>query len=197
MINTCTCHGAATTPTEILMQEHRVIETVLDAIEHVLARGSIEQSFFEKAVDFFRNFADGCHHAKEEDALFPVLERAGVPREGGPIGCMLAEHELGRRLLKQVADNLGAACRGNGGAERTLRRAAGEYVVMLRQHIAKEDNVLFVMADNALNTDEQQAVASAMVQMEQHGDDPEKHERYVRLAKELVSESNSLCLATS
>ena len=60
--------------TEILMDEHRVIERVLDALESAanLATqgGQIRPGFFIDASDFIKGFADGCHHMKEEGVLF-------------------------------------------------------------------------------------------------------------------------------
>ena len=58
-------------PIQQLMEEHRVIEQVLAALE-AAARRELQFPFYEQAVDFIVNFADGCHHAKEEDRLFPM-----------------------------------------------------------------------------------------------------------------------------
>ena len=92
--------------TKILNDEHRVIERVLAVLEK--AAGSLEADqgvqadFFLSAAEFIKGFADGCHHRKEEGVLFPAMEAAGVPRQGGPIGVMLAEHEEGRRLTREM-----------------------------------------------------------------------------------------------
>ena len=97
-------HGDYATATEVLKQEHRVIENVLDALER-LAKAAETSALaeWEKAIDFARNFADKCHHLKEENLLFPALEERGIPREGGPIGMMLAEHEEGRGYVRAMA----------------------------------------------------------------------------------------------
>ncbi len=49
-------------------------------------------------------FADQCHHGKEEDLLFPAMEAAGIPRESGPIGVMLEEHNIGRQYVRGMAE---------------------------------------------------------------------------------------------
>ena len=81
-------------PTDILSQEHRAIESMLDALETQIRQaksgGPFPRLFCDDALDFFRNFADGCHHAKEENLLFPRMRERGVPQYGGPIGVMLA-----------------------------------------------------------------------------------------------------------
>src|SRR3972149_9067192 len=96
--------------TENLQQEHRVIERVLHSLETAakkLEEGkSVSPDTFDKFVDFIRNFADSCHHGKEEENLFPVLEKFGVPKEG-PIGVMLLEHDQGRSFVKGLSEAVG------------------------------------------------------------------------------------------
>ena len=53
-------------------------------------------------------FADKCHHGKEEDVLFPELEKAGIARQGGPIGVMLHEHVSGREFIRRMSEALPA-----------------------------------------------------------------------------------------
>ena len=82
------------TPTAVLRDEHRLILQVIDVLESLLNSGAADGEYDFDALDrctsFFRLFADACHHGKEEDLLFPELEAKGIPREGGPIGVMLA-----------------------------------------------------------------------------------------------------------
>jgi hemerythrin-like domain-containing protein len=100
----CGCGHQADKPTQILSDEHRVIERVLTALEGLIKRpvgGSLDD--WKKAVDFFRTFADQCHHFKEEKVLFPAMEEHGIPSDGGPIGMMLTEHEEGRSYVRGMA----------------------------------------------------------------------------------------------
>ncbi|MHC4063862.1 MAG: hemerythrin domain-containing protein [Planctomycetota bacterium] len=179
------------TPTTVLKDEHRVIERVLDAFERVLPKNPVDKEFIASALDFFRSFADRFHHAKEEDELFPELERAGIPREGGPIGCMLEEHQQGRAYLRAVGENLEAAAEGDATAAQTVRDAGAGYIALLRDHIQKEDNVLFMLADQALGPDQQQALSAAFERAEQKPDNAGKRERYVPLAEDLSRRSQA------
>ena len=65
-------------PTEILSSEHRVIEQVLDCLDQIITgaerTGKLDSAAATDAVDFFRTFADQCHHGKEETHLFTALE---------------------------------------------------------------------------------------------------------------------------
>ena len=145
-------------PADVLSQEHRIIELKLDELERQLRRiragERFPRAFFDEALDFFRNFADGCHHAKEENLLFPRMKERGVPEQGGPIGVMLAEHDQGRGYLKAVRENLQAASQESPEAISAVLNNAGSYIVMLRQHIQKEDNILFRMARMVLEPDD-------------------------------------------
>ena len=145
-------------PTDFLSQEHRAIEARLNMLEHelraVVAGASLNRAFFDEALDFFRNFADGCHHAKEENLLFPLLTERGMPADGGPIAVMLAEHDAGRAYLKAVGENLDAAVEGSEAARAQVCANATAYIELLRHHIYKEDNILFRMAKNLLAPDD-------------------------------------------
>ena len=145
-------------PADVLSQEHRIIERRLDELEQQLysirAGERFPRAFFEEALDFFRHFADGCHHAKEENLLFPRMKERGVPVHGGPIGVMLAEHDQGRGYLRAVRENLDDAEEGLPDALHAVLENAGNYIVMLRQHIQKEDNILFRMAHMVLEPDD-------------------------------------------
>ena len=87
------------TATNTLRDEHKAILKMLDVSEEVARRikngAAVAPETFSGLLEFFRTFADRCHHGKEEDCLFPLLEQKGLPREGGPIGVMLHEHGQG------------------------------------------------------------------------------------------------------
>jgi hemerythrin-like domain-containing protein len=89
--------------TDDLRTDHRAIERMLAILETAAQRIDqgvrVPPDVFRQGVDFVRNFADRCHHAKEEENLFPRMEARGVPRDGGPIGVMLFEHDEGRAYI--------------------------------------------------------------------------------------------------
>ena len=57
-------------------------------------------------IGFLKEFADKCHHGKEEGLLFPAMVAAGIPDKGGPIGVMLAEHTQGRQFIRDMEESL-------------------------------------------------------------------------------------------
>jgi len=178
------------TPIELLMHEHEIVLMVLGAVEReaqqIQDSGQVNAEKAEQMVDFVRNFADRCHHAKEEDLLFVRLQERGMPVQGGPIGVMLAEHIEGRRLVKAVAEALPAAARGDPQAIAAVRTSLLGYTRLLRAHINKEDNVLYPMADRILTPDDQQWLAQQFDRVEAEEMGAGVHDKYHHLAHELA-----------
>ena len=152
---------------ECLKAEHDLIERGLTLLERAVARHAAGQylleGFWEWAPRFFQLFADQCHHAKEEDVFFPVLKQRGIPEQGGPIGVMLHEHVLGRDCVGRMREASQAQPFDAG----TFADAARQYIPLLRQHIFKENNVLFRMAEQVMNEADDADVTSGFSKVEQ------------------------------
>jgi hemerythrin-like domain-containing protein len=181
--------------TEILMQEHRVIERVLAALETAANRAEAQEpirpSFFVDAADFIRNFADGCHHQKEEGVLFKAMEAAGMPSDDGPIAVMLSEHEQGRAFTRAMADAAAKWDAGDDEARRATATAARAYVALLREHILKEDSVLFPMAAHTIPHGKHASVSEDVERVERTEAETGAHRKYRELAATLEAEVGS------
>ena len=175
--------------TDVLKDEHRGVERMLAIVEaagkRLEAGGDVPADLYLSAVDFFRGFTDGCHHAKEEEKLFPTLEQRGILREGGPIGVMLAEHEQGRAYVRAMAEAAGRYSKGDRSAAPLLIQNGRGYVGLLRQHIAKENDILFPMADKILSGAEQAQLLEAFETIERERTGAGEHERYHRMLDDL------------
>ena len=184
-------------PTEILMQEHRVIEQVLDCLETMAQRAEagerVDLESAKQAIDFFRNFADRCHHGKEEDCLFPLLEQKGFSREQGPTGVMLHEHEEGRRHVRGMDQAASAIAAGNSAATADFVFHARAFTQLLREHILKEDHCLFQMTDRALSEQDQSRLLESFAQVEHDDMGPGTHEKYLSIAAELAKRFGVQC----
>jgi hemerythrin-like domain-containing protein len=178
--------------TEVLSEEHRVIEQVLNTLETAANRlengQPIRPEFFLSAVDFIRGCADGCHHQKEEGVLFKHMEAAGMPVQGSPIGVMLSEHELGRQYTRELLSAAQGMQAGDPGANQKAIQSARSYVALLRQHIFKEDKILFPMADHVIPTDKHASVWDGFEHVEHAETGEGVHEKYLALAKALAQE---------
>jgi len=157
-------------PTEILSAEHRVIEQVLDCVEKIAEgaerRGALDAEAATASIRFLKTFADRCHHGKEEGQLFPAIGERGIPTRVGPVAVMLDEHELGRREIAAMESAV-QSVRGNDPKALGLYVAhARAYVELLREHILKEDNILFPMAEAALSDEDRARVLAAFEKVE-------------------------------
>ncbi len=176
-------------PTAVLRAEHKVIMRVLGVLERLVARAQRGEAFqvesLKRCVEFFRAFADACHHAKEEDLLFPVLECRGIPRDGGPIGVMLEEHKLARCHTREMGEALEAKEQGDADAEQTFHAAARQYLDLLTNHISKEDNVLFNMGERVLTSEDQDSLCSKFCEAGCRSFHGKKRDELERMADEL------------
>ena len=180
--------------TEILSAEHQVIKQVLQCLkrmaEQCRAQGRLEAEPAREAIDFFRNFADLWHHAKEETQLFPIMESRGIAREQGPIGVMIDEHAAGRTRISAMEEAIDGAAAGDAKAVTEFCYQARVYIEMLRQHIEKEDHCLFPMADQALTESDQQQQLDAFAQADEKNGGDVKREMYLTLANRLAERYN-------
>jgi hemerythrin-like domain-containing protein len=155
---------------ETLKKEHAAIEimlNILDTICNKLRAGEkIDPEHLDRIVEFFRGFADRCHHGKEEEIFFPALEMAGIPKEGGPIGVMLGEHDRMRGLLHGLAETVDRYRAGEEKADEGIVLYATDYAGTLRSHIEKENKVLFKMAEMHLSPEEEQELAGRFESLE-------------------------------
>jgi len=138
--------------TEDLRHEHESILSVLDIADDVMrSKHPAEEKlkFGNDFIYFLSIFTDRCHHGKEEGQLFPTMVQKGIPERDGPIGVMLQEHVTGRALVTQMRVHVE-----NKDLIRLMASIA-EYSVFIRNHIAKENNILFPLADKVLSSAEQ------------------------------------------
>lgn len=183
----CGCGGGSLHPVDVLSQEHQTITSVLEVMAHEARQlhdgAAVRGAFWSPVLDFLEHYADRCHHAKEEQLLFVEMERAGLPRDHGPTACMRAEHESGRAARQQML----AALQANSG--RQLAIAADGYTLLLREHIEKEDQVLFPLAKSMLDAAAVQRLASGFARVERADMGEGAHGRYEELARRLAAEA--------
>lgn len=155
---------------DVLMTEHRLIEQALGSLEtyaiDVRAGAPPSREVIGEYAAFFRGFADGCHHGKEEDILFRRMVDRGFPSEAGPLAVMYFEHEQGRahvRALAAIATRPGRVVAADASA---LLESADAYIPLLRQHILKEDRILYPLALQVLTAPELDAMNTQFEEFE-------------------------------
>lgn len=139
-------------PTASLRRDHDLIEKVVRAMEstiQLLADGrQVPGSILLPAIDFATNFTDVCHHGKEEESLFPALEGAGMPKNMGPIAMMLLDHERSREMAARMEDDAKKYL--ESGDPAGLLASMKQYTEHITEHLWKENNRLFMMAEARL-----------------------------------------------
>ena len=163
----------------ILMNDHEAILSALDVFSRILAKlqGSSQADVDELQhfIDFLKEFADKCHHGKEEGLLFPTMIAFGLPDRGGPIGVMMAEHIQGRGFIHDMQEALEAEPLDLAAFD----QAGHKYIQLLQAHIQKENAVLFPMADKLIPHTDLDRLAVAFEEHEEkvigHGRHAELH----------------------
>ncbi len=173
-------------PSEQLKAEHEAILVMFAVLEKICGklerREKIPENHISRILEFFQVFADKCHHAKEEEFLFPAYQSAGIPNEGGPIGCMLAEHQEGRQEIVGMKKGFESLKRGN---PTNFISHARKYICLLTSHIQKENTVLFPVGDSALGASRQEKILKDFDRLEETRIGPGKHEEFHRLIESL------------
>ncbi len=179
---------AEKTPTQILEDEHRFIEKIVNAmpvlVKALEAGQKMDVEMLREIVEFMQTFADRCHHGKEENLLFPILGAKGVPLDGCPIGALTREHKQGRALVAELTTGIEAYAKGDPAASEALVKTLGGLINLYPNHIWKEDYLLFPMTNKVLSADEQQELLVKFAAVEAEvGQDV--HARFEQLAQTL------------
>ncbi|MCL5962013.1 MAG: hemerythrin domain-containing protein [Chloroflexi bacterium] len=178
--------------TDVLRDEHEGIKRVLTVLEKetgaLKAGREVPPRVFEDILEFITVFADSCHHGKEETALFPRLEEKGIPREGGPVGVMLMEHDEGRQYVQTFREGVALYKEGKPEGKQKIIEGGMGYANLLRAHIDKENNILFKLADRILPQPEQAELVERFERIEAEKIGQGTHERLHGLIDKLEQE---------
>ena len=174
--------------TNDLIEEHRGIALMLNIMGKVakrLRRGErVEKEHLNKIVEFLMNFADKCHHGKEEGILFPELFKNASNQK--MINDLLGEHQAGRDYIRGIADSAARYEPGNPDAVHIAVNAEG-YARLLIEHIKKENTILFPIADQELSEQTLKEMEGRFKKLELEVIGAGKHEEYHGWLKELRS----------
>ena len=171
--------------TEILSNEHQNILKVISSLTKeadCLANGQpIDKGFFSQVVDFIRNYADKFHHAKEEDILFVELCKDTVEMHCNPVEQMLYEHDQGRNFVKGIEEGMETEDK-----DKIIENTRG-YAYLLQDHIFKEDNILYSMADQVLDQKTQESMLVKFKEAEDIKFNQAFYQKYLNIIQEFES----------
>jgi hemerythrin-like domain-containing protein len=174
------------TATKNLEEDHVSILKLIDVMEIMTDNSDPAIADLEEVVDLIRNFADGLHHAKEEKLFFPLMAERGFSLTQGPVAVMLSEHEQGRNYVKGISENIQLVKDGDLSSLNLVYSNMLGYGELLRNHIAKENNVLFRMADNALSAEDQQSLLQQFTEVENQGSSSQQKNDFIARIEKLA-----------
>lgn len=183
-------------PIERLMNEHRLIEEVLDVAvsyaERLPSAKDEGRNRLASLCDFFGGFADAFHHAKEEDILFAAMKENGFSTEEGPIAVMLQEHDYGRSRIQALRELLAKPEPWSSEDRLWVVKNLYAYAEFLHSHIIKEDNILYPLAKSHLSPADFEIMGAKFKEAESARE--ADHERLVKLAVDLGAKTTSYVL---
>jgi hemerythrin-like domain-containing protein len=144
------------TATENLEKDHEYILRLIDVMERMVMNLSTDSADMELVVSLIQQYADGFHHAKEENFLFKLLVEKGFSNEQGPVSVMLHNHAEGRNFVAGMQAAIEKYKQGDDSILPEVFRNMQGYIDLLRAHIGKENKVLFRMADTVFTDEEQE-----------------------------------------
>lgn len=161
-------------PIEELTKEHgpvklmlRILEKASDQLE---AGQEMNVSDLENAVAFIREFADKCHHGKEEFLLFPAMKKNNIVEEMVIIDALIEEHNIGRNFVKNMSEAIMEK-----DSSKFIENARG-YIALLNPHIDKENQKLFPMAGKSLSEEKQKELELGFEDIEKNVIGEGRHE---------------------
>ena len=175
-------------PLQGLHEEHQLIKRALVVLEHVAHRANagaqIELGLVRQALQFIHVLIEQCHHAKEEQALFPLLAAKSELIASGPLHILKADHAASTRLLERIEEALGRLEADDTAANAHLVTDIEWYVRLERRHIDLEDDVI-VKLSNALILQEEADVLDKQFSAIERELGPISHNLFVDVLKDL------------
>lgn len=154
-------------PIAQFMQEHDEMLTHLSSLNKAttsLVQNGFSVDAFNKVTSALRFIEDevGVHNRREEEALFPVLERYVE----GPTRLMREDHKYMKKeyLKLRRAVNTVRKKKESKIAAQELETTAKSIVQRLVNHIHKENHILFPLVQKFMTKDALREVARRMIQ---------------------------------
>jgi len=131
-----------------LMSEHRLIEKMIDLltkkVDRIREEASIDPKFVDIVIDFFKIYADRCHHGKEENILFRDLAKKQLSDEHKKIMTeLIAEHAYARKTVSSLEEAKEKYVQGKMESLADIQTILKQLTVLYPAHIEKEDKHFF------------------------------------------------------
>lgn len=146
-----------------LMIEHRLIERMIALMEKALQKAEsqkrVNTRFIETSTRFIRDYADRCHHGKEEDILFRELEQKAISEDHKRIlHELVEEHKWGRETTARLEKAKTKYENGDKDALSEIIECLRLLVDFYPKHIKKEDKHFFIQIMDYFSETEKEAL---------------------------------------
>jgi hemerythrin-like domain-containing protein len=141
---------------DILLEEHQNIEKLLLVLEHELeifdSSGRPDYEILQTIIQYFQDYPESCHHPKEE-MIFEKL-KARDPVAAKSFGDVEAEHGVEARRLRSFARAVDYVLADQEFLRESFHLAVHDFIEHQRQHLRKEERLLFPAAVKALRSED-------------------------------------------
>jgi hemerythrin-like domain-containing protein len=145
---------------DILLEEHQNIEKLLLVLEHELEifdrSGRPDYEILQTIIQYFQDYPENCHHPKEE-LIFEKLKLRD-PAAGRRFGDVEAEHAVETRRLRSFARAVQYILADQEFLRETFHLAVHDFIEHQREHLKKEERLLFPAALKALRSEDWAAI---------------------------------------
>jgi len=141
---------------QILLEEHRNIDKLLLVLEHELEvfdrSEEPDYEILQAVIQYFQDYPESCHHPKEN----MVFEKLKVrdPAAANRIGDVEAEHQVETKRLRRLVEAVEEILAGREFLRQTFHDVVRDFIEHQRQHMDKEERLLFPAAIQGLRPDD-------------------------------------------
>jgi hemerythrin-like domain-containing protein len=145
---------------DILLEEHQNIEKLLLVLEHELEifdrSGRPDYEILQTIIQYFQDYPENCHHPKEE-LIFEKLKLRD-PAAAKRFGDVEIEHAVETRRLCSFARAVQYILADQEFLRETFHLAVHDFIEHQREHLKKEERLLFPAALKALRPEDWAAI---------------------------------------
>jgi hemerythrin-like domain-containing protein len=103
-----------------------------------------------QSVEILQHYAEETHQKLEEELLFPIMEKDGVPWRGGPLEVLEKEHLESRGYLIDLQHAMENLHLDDSNAKEAITENIKAYIMLLKAHMDKEEMIVFPIAERLL-----------------------------------------------
>lgn len=139
-------------PIQVMLDEHDIISSAEQIVKLLDRYWEKSESKYVNQVHsliiFFREYADKYHHFKEEQILFPELEKLDDFAVNSIVSELIEHHEMFREHTTSIEEFL------DDKQYESAQKLLFTYMDELLDHIAAENDEVFVMAESLFSENE-------------------------------------------